>query len=85
MKEPLLHGLRSNPCLAQLLIRQREKRQERDATSQGLAHRIHKEEVLGAGQDKATSRPTLVHNTLQVREEVRNTLRLVEDHLGAIA
>ena len=66
-------------------MRPRPKRQERDATSQGLAHRIHEEEILGAGQDKATSRSTLVHNALQVREEARNTLRLVEDHLGVIA
>ena len=56
-----------------------QQRQRRHAAGQGLAHLLHEQEVLRAREDELPHGAALVHQDLQVGEQGRHLLRLVDD------
>ena len=56
-----------------------QQRLRRGAAGQGLADLLHEQEVLRAGEDELPHGAALVHQHLQVGEQGRHLLRLVDD------
>lgn len=63
---------------AHLLERQGEQLEHAGPAGQGLSHRLQEGEVRGAREHEAPDAAHLVHQRLQVREQFRNAMHLVE-------
>jgi hypothetical protein len=58
---------------------------QRDAAGEGLRHGVHQRQVLGPGEQEAAGPGILVHQTLEIGEDLRHPLHLVDDGAVPIA
>src|SRR5690606_4125285 len=80
--EQLVHGGRRTAHLLQLAEGERQQREHRGAASQALRDGRHELELTRSGHDEAAHPWVGIDDALEVREQLRRALCLVDD--GAV-
>ena len=71
--------------MLQFVARQGQQREKRNASGERLAHRFGQQEVLGSGDDEPSRLVAGINHFLQIGEQFRHALRLVENYMAFMA
>ncbi|KAF5030021.1 hypothetical protein DSECCO2_642460 [anaerobic digester metagenome] len=82
--EEVLVAFNPYPGTGKFPHREGEEFDDPDPAGKRLGYPFHHQEVLGSGEDELSRPPVRIKDSLEVREELRNPLHLVENRPGLL-
>jgi hypothetical protein len=80
--EEVLVAFGLNPGKGKFPHREGEEFDDPDPAGERLGYPLHRQEVLRAGEGELSRSPVFIKDALEVREELRDSLHLVENRSG---